>query len=167
VFLWEKSKGEYDIMRIVAIDQSYTCFGVSVVEGDKVLLCESYGMPFKTKTQKRRFYSSVVQAIALKYKPSKLIVERVRVFSKGFMSIKAILALGTLVAVTVDSVEVPVYSVDTRSWKAKVLGSAKATKEDAVRYVKDNYGFDVDHNAADSAGIGLSVARGCNLELEE
>jgi Holliday junction resolvasome RuvABC endonuclease subunit len=142
-------------MRVLAFDQSYARIGVGIAEDNKLLFCISYDLKyFKDKTQKRLFVRALVKACIHRWRPDTLIVERVRVFSQKFISKNTIGALATLIAAIIDASRMQVYSVETRAWKARVLGSAKATKDDAVKFVK-RFGFEVDHDAADAAGMAL------------
>jgi hypothetical protein len=134
-----------------------------------------------------------------------VICERIRTFSnngqqrKGFGKKQAqglnpnyLKMTGALVAVIVDTAEeynVPVYSVDTRSWKSKIVGSSKAkvskgkrdAKSQTVDFIQakgfdlfirtDKNGKDIfDDDAADSACIclyGFLPSSKQNLLLEE
>ena len=151
---------------MLGIDQSYTRFGIAVAADGVLLNAESMAMSFKNKTVKRIAFRAMVEAWTQLYEPDIVVVERVRMFSQSFVSTATIIALGGLVAVAMDAVyPVPVFSVDTRNWKSKVLGTVKASKEDAVVFVK-KLGFDVDHDAADAACMALSPWRGVNLKSE-
>lgn len=58
-------------------------------------------------------------------------LERIRQFSKGFININYIKSIGALNATIVDTFytyNIPVYSVDTRHWKAKIIGTSKPQK---------------------------------------
>jgi len=117
------------------------------------------------------------------YKATEALVvcERIRTFSMGknknggkplqFMNIGYIKATGALIATIVDvayQFGVKVYSVDTRSWKAQVVGTTKGGKAPTLAYVK-SLGFDVKNDdAADSACIALyPFCKKQNLKLEE
>src|SRR5690606_32756266 len=54
-----------------------------------------------------------------------------------------ILSLAFLQCSIIDnfSEEFKITHVDVRSWKSKVLGSAKATKEDAIKFVQERYPY--------------------------
>ena len=151
---------------MLGIDQSYTRFGIAIARGGVLMNAESMAMSFKNKTVKRIAFRAMVEAWTQLYEPDIVVVERVRMFSQSFVSTATIIALGGLVAVAMDAVyPIPVYSVDTRNWKSKVLGTAKASKEDAVVFVK-KLGFDVDHDAADAACMALSPWKSVNLKNE-
>ena len=151
-------------MIVLAFDQSYQRTGVAVAKDDKLICCESYELKFADKKMKRLFLRIITDLYQKLYNPNMIVVERVRTFSGGntekkrtkgfFMSTSTIIALGCLVSSIVDSSKVPGYSADTRSWKSRVLGSAKADKNDAVKFIK-KLGFDVDHDAADAGCMAL------------
>jgi len=106
------------------------------------------------------------------------VCERIRTFTMGkkegkgqFLNINYIKATGGLITTIVDAAYlfgIKVYSVDTRSWKAQVVGTTKGGKAPALEFIK-NLGFDVKNDdAADSACIALyPFCRKQNLKLEE
>lgn len=60
----------------------------------------------------------------------------------GFIShLSGILSLCRVQSTIIDkySGKYDIYQVNVQSWKSKILGSAKATKEDAINYVKEKY----------------------------
>lgn len=143
--------------RILAVDQSYTRCGFAVTEGKQILDCHSLSFTSKQKKwERRQLIKHHVADMLYQYDVTCVIVERVRTFSKGFVSTASIIALGSLVSTIVDACEgnVPVFSVDTRAWKANVLGSDRATKEDAVTFA-EKAGHCVDHDAADALCMAL------------
>lgn len=166
----------YNLLSI-GIDQSYTKTGISIAADGKLLKVSSVTFKgCKDKTQKRNKLRLIIENILLKNsdKASEVIIlcERIRTFShnnkaskeesepqNAFMNIGYIKATGALVATIVDAAydfKVPVYSVDTRSWKAQVVGTTKGKKQPALDFVKAK-GFDMgkDDDAADSACISL------------
>lgn len=143
---------------MVAFDQSYDGFGYSVASNGKVIKYGTLRLTvFKTKAQKRKAIRALVYGLSKRHKPNKIIVERTRVFSQGFISKKTIMSFGSLLTVIVDSSPggTPIYSVDTRSWKSKVIGRAAASKQDAVSFAR-KLGLRPDsHDAADAICISL------------
>lgn len=179
---------------VVGVDQSYTRTGISIA-ADGVLL-KVTSIPFRgcrNKSEKRKELAKVLHKIIQtnQRKASHMVIlcERIRTFShhKGkqtegqdqeqgsgmFISTDYIKATGALVATIVDTAYeygVPVFSVDTRSWKSKVVGNSKGSKKDGNKLQTVNFvmakGFDVssvnkkgnivyDDDAADSACIAL------------
>ena len=56
------------------------------------------------------------------------VIERIRLRSQGFLNIDYIKSIGALNAVIVDVMHeygIEVYSVDTRCWKAQIVGTSK------------------------------------------
>ena len=156
-------------MRYLAIDQSYQNIGFGISEDNQLITCWSVNLSkFKKKTTKRKYISKSVALAIVKYRVDFVIVERTRLFSQKFLSQATVIALGGLVSTIVDaSYPKLVYSVDTRSWKSKVLGSAKSDKEDAVKFVL-KLGFDVDHDASDAACMSLYPFKtGASLKEEK
>ena len=117
---------------VIGIDQSYTRTGISIA-ADNVLLKVSYISfePTECHTLKRnKVVNKLIHIIGLNQgKASELvvIVERIRQFSGGNLSMSYIKSTGALIGCIVDaaySLGVPVYSADTKSWKARVVGTS-------------------------------------------
>lgn len=123
---------------VIGIDQSYTRTGISI-SGDGQLLKVGY-IPFEPSechSEKRKKVTKVLSNIIErnKHKASQLIVivERIRQFSGGTLSMDYIKSTGALIGCIVDTAAeygIPVYSADTRSWKSQVVGTSvpKANK---------------------------------------
>lgn len=167
---------------VIGVDQSYSRCGISIAADGKLLKVTSTSFKGCTsKSAKRKHLANIIQRAisqnAAKAKLVTIIVERIRTFSGGgkesFLSMGYIKATAALIATIVDVAEehgVKVWSVDTRSWKAQVVGSSKRVKGDpkllTVVYV-EGLGFDLttynrkgiangkDNDAADSACIAL------------
>lgn len=119
---------------VIGIDQSYIRTGITVLKNKNILRMKSVEFEdCETNTEKRtyiwcvleRYFKSVV-------KPEEneviVITERIRLRSQGFLSESYIKATGALVATIIDvckGYNVPVYSVDTRSWKSQIVGNSK------------------------------------------
>jgi hypothetical protein len=169
---------------VVGIDESYTRTGISIAADSKLLKVSSIAFNgANTPSDKRRELACTLNHI-LKLNVSKasetlIICERIRAFSinngkNSFMSINYIKATAALIATIVDTAYgygVPVYSVDTRSWKAQVVGTTKAKNGNnklltieyitnlgfgsAVQYTNAKGKLLYNDDAADSAGIAL------------
>lgn len=151
-------------MKVLGIDQSYTRTGFAIAESGKVIRCGSYNFKgLKTKTEKRNKIRQIVENAILKYNPELIIVERVRLRSQGFLNFGYIMSTAALISVIVDvayAYSVKVYSVDTRAWKSKILGSSKAkpgqTQKEATMQHFIKLGLDIkDDDMADACGIAL------------
>lgn len=149
-----------EIRRAIAVDQSYSRTGIGISEDNKLIYGESFDLSkFSNNTQKRIFLSRLLKSLVMYNDVDIVLVERARTFSGSgqghFISTRTIKAFGTMISTIVDAVfPLPVYSVDTRSWKSKVLGSASASKDDAVKFVK-KFGFEIDHDGADALCMAL------------
>lgn len=123
---------------VIGIDQSYTRTGITVL-CDKELF-EMYSLDFekiKTNTGKREFLSyqlyDIMCGVCREVVPDEMMIitERIRLRSQQFLSEAYIKATGALVATIIDcadkfkAINVPVYSVDTRSWKSQIVGNSK------------------------------------------
>jgi len=153
---------------VVGIDESYERTGISIAADGILQIVKS--VDFKdcqNKAEKRIKLTRIICSILAKNKHKAdeiiIIVERIRTFSQGAGKEKGfglnpsyLKSIGALIGAIVDSaylLGVPVYSVDTRAWKNKILGSSKTfdkykkdfekpEKAAAILFVK-KLGFDV------------------------
>lgn len=117
----------------IGIDQSYENTGVSISADGKLLKVTSlYLGNLKSNSEKRsclkNFLINVIQKVKPKCENITCVIERIRLRSQGFINIDYIKSIGALNAVIVDVMSdygIPVYSVDTRCWKAQVVGTSK------------------------------------------
>ena len=95
----------------------------------------------------------------LKYfNPDYVVMENVRLFHQNFINIDAIKRLGGLTYLIIDFFDCKSYSIDVRSWKKLILGSAKVKKDYSIEYVKNKYDIITNNDMADSiciAEVGL------------
>lgn len=123
---------------VIGIDQSYTRTGISIAADGK-LLKVGY-IPFEPSEchseKRKKVKDKLIQIIKLNQSKASqmvIIVERIRQFSGGNLSMDYIKSTGALIGCIVDTAAeygVPVYSADTRSWKSQVVGTSvpKANK---------------------------------------
>ena len=117
----------------IGIDQSYNNTGVSISADGKLLLVKSIRLvKYKSNSEKRKVLRNKLSKIINKVKPKGqnviCIIERIRLKSQGFLNIDYIKSIGALNSVIVDVMtdnDIKVYSVDTRCWKAQVVGTSK------------------------------------------
>ena len=130
----KQCKKQYKYKRvIVGIDQSYNNTGISIAADGKLIKVKSLQLDsYKTNSDKRRALSDkldgLLRAVYPKAKEVICIIERIRLRSQGFLNIDYIKSIGALNSIIVDICHnycVPVYSVDTRCWKAQVIGTSK------------------------------------------
>jgi len=130
----------------IGIDQSYQRTGISIAADNKLLVVRSINFPgCKNKIEKRLYIteklSKILKTNRGKAEEMLILVERIRTFSQGPKQEQGfglrpdyLKATGALIGTIVDTAyqyNIPVYSVDTRSWKSKILGNSKT---DAVKY---------------------------------
>lgn len=189
-----KSKRNKHNKIIIGIDQSYTKTGISICIDGKLVKVSSINFkgcskPSEKRNELRRVLTLLLPKALEKASECVIYCERIRTFSNfgnskhssGGMHPNFLKMSGALLAVIVDTAfdyGIEVYSVDTRSWKSKIVGSSKAkvkdgkrdAKSETVKYVQ-NLGFDLfirekksgknkgekiyDDDAADSACIAL------------
>lgn len=130
---------------VIGIDQSYTRTGITVLKDKQIYRMKSLDFrECKNNTEKRlelyTYLEMLLKRPLKKYveqKKVKIITERIRLHSQGFLSEAYIKSTGALVATIIDVAniyEIPVYSVDTRFWKSQIVGSSKP--------LENKYGID-------------------------
>lgn len=118
---------------IVGIDQSYKNTGISIIADGEIKKVTSKDLTcYESNTERRRALrktlDGLLRSVTQKADSVVCIIERIRLQSQGFLNINYIKSIGALNALIVDTMaeyEIPVYSVDTRCWKAQVVGTSK------------------------------------------
>lgn len=118
---------------VIGMDQSYSNTGISIAADGKLVKVRSLQLnSYKTNSDKRRALANtldgLLKAVCPKAREVVCIIERIRLRSQGFLNIDYIKSIGALNSIIVDKCYeycVPVYSVDTRCWKAQVIGTSK------------------------------------------
>lgn len=129
-------KGKYNLIYkkiIIGIDQSYKNTGISVSADGKLKKVHSVHLEhIENNSKKRKKLRTTLERILQKVIPqgecTEVIIERIRLRSQGFLNINYIKSIGALNAVIVDVCnehDIKVSSVDTRCWKAQVVGTSK------------------------------------------
>lgn len=118
---------------VIGIDQSYTRTAIT-------LLCDSVIIEFKSldfkncinNSDKRNLIEKTLIRIVRDYRLDKrnviCICERIRLFSQGHISTDYLLSTSALVSRIIDVLyqyDIPVYSVETKSWKTQIVGDSK------------------------------------------
>lgn len=116
---------------VIGIDQSYTRTGITILKDKKLVEMKSVDFyDCNNNTEKRRLLKDILSNYILEYGEEETIIitERIRLRSQGFLSEAYIKSTGALVATIIDVAnvyDIPVYSVDTRSWKGQIVGDSK------------------------------------------
>lgn len=136
---------------VIGIDQSYADSGIAVAcNGSLMLVTDCKPKTSASNTERRKQLANKLDAIfgKMRKKAERLgecevicIIERIRLQSakpgeQHFLNINYIKGIGALNAVVVDTASkhgIKVYSVDTRSWKSRVVGTSRPTN--------NRYGF--------------------------
>lgn len=117
---------------VIGIDQSYTRTGITILKDKEVV--EMFSLEYehcKNNSEKRTALENTLHEMVLDHSITNplVITERIRLRSQGFLSEAYIKATGALIATIIDFFhyynEIPVYSVDTRSWKSQIIGNSK------------------------------------------
>lgn len=118
---------------IIGIDQSYKNTGITIIADGKIKIVRSIQLSkLKSNSDRRRVLKqrlfTLLSQVSSKCSNIVCIIERIRLRSQGFININYIKSIGALNAMIVDVMsefDVKVYSVDTRCWKAQVIGTSK------------------------------------------
>lgn len=118
---------------VIGIDESYSRTGITIMESNKIVKTISIDyLGCNNNTQKRQLLriklSEIVSHYTNRLEDITVITERIRLRSQGFLSEAYIKATGALVSVIIDTFSpfnIPVYSVDVRSWKSQIVGTSK------------------------------------------
>lgn len=117
---------------VIGIDQSYTRTGITVLKDKSIVYMKSIDFKkCKNNTDKRNMIAIFLEDTILEQNEKDeiiVITERIRLTSQGFLSEAYIKSTGALIATIIDvcrPLNVPVYSVDTRSWKSQIVGNSK------------------------------------------
>lgn len=128
---------------MVGIDQSYADSGIAVVLDGKLMAVRECKPSTTTSNTERRalLRQTLIRVFSMMQKKAFdigdceviCIIERIRLQSakpgtQHFLNLDYIKGIGALNALIVDlayEYQIPVYSVDTRSWKVQVTGSSK------------------------------------------
>lgn len=118
---------------VIGIDQSYSNTGISIAADGELKKVRSLHLDnYNTHSEQRRALRNCLDGL-LSFVIDKAdevvcIIERIRLRSQGFLNIDYIKSIGALNSVIIDvcfEYCVKVYSVDTRCWKAQVIGTSK------------------------------------------
>lgn len=129
-----KNRAKYKYKKVViGIDQSYNNTGISLAADGELKKVRSLQMEaYKCNSDKRRALANtldgLLRSVAGKAEKVVCLIERIRLRSQGFLNIDYIKSIGALNSIIVDKCHeygVEVYSVDTRCWKAQVVGTSK------------------------------------------
>lgn len=121
---------------VIGLDQSYKNTGITIVADAEIKIIKAINlMEYKSNYERRRalrkVLSGLLRSVIPKAENIVCIIERIRLQSQGFINIDYIKSIGALNSVIVDTMQeegIEVYSVDTRCWKAQVIGTSKPEK---------------------------------------
>lgn len=119
--------------------------GVSCFNLQSKKLVNYTSLDFDRKTSSREHRDKILEGI---YSLSDIedleaiIFERINLYRNSKISLPSILSLARVQTSIIDefgSESCKIFDVNVQSWKAKILGSRTATKEDSVRWALSNY----------------------------
>lgn len=125
------------IKAIVGIDQSYKRSGIAICINGNITYIDSISPQASLcSSEKRKYltnniYHNVKQKLIechLGSQDTIIVFEKIRQFSRGFISMNYIVETGALIAYLVDKFKddgYECYCIDTRAWKSAVVGTSK------------------------------------------
>lgn len=121
---------------VIGIDQSYKNTGITIVADAEIKVIKAINLlEYKSNYERRRALRKTLDGLLKSVIPKAenivCVIERIRLQSQGFINIDYIKSIGALNSVIVDTMQeegIEVYSVDTRCWKAQVIGTSKPEK---------------------------------------
>lgn len=119
---------------VIGVDQSYEDTGISIAADSKLRKVTDKNLSkYKNNSERRgalrETLNGLLSSVEEKGDEVICIIERIRLQSQGFINIDYIKSIGALNSIIVDVCRehnVKVYSVDTRCWKAQVVGTSKS-----------------------------------------
>lgn len=157
----------YDV--IIGIDQSYDCTGIAVIsdlstgfprveDTAKLYLKNECDTPAEARYMLRSALECMISSLAEEntFQGTKgicVIYERVRLFTAGHIAEEYIKNMSMMVGMIEDlcwQLDIDCYSVDTRAWKSKVVGTTKPLENDkfvdpkkypTIKYVEEELGI--------------------------
>jgi|SRR5579859_7723453 len=164
----------FDTTIVLGIDYSYKEVGLAILYKGSVeyvdrinfQLIEAKNNVKLRKKHRRAILRKKVDSLVNAYHVTAIIVERIRLFSRGFVSMPTIIALGELIAAIIDAVPdaLPVFSTETRVWKKRIHGNASAQKQDTVKWAQQHMTISLfmqrgersfTHNEADALALAF------------
>lgn len=109
---------------------------------NELLFYENIPYDSSTPWEHRQKIVKEIEKLNEEYIFDTIIFEKINLYRGGFIShLSGILSLCRYQSTLIDkfSGKYDIYQVNVQSWKSKILGSSKATKDDAIAYVKKNY----------------------------
>jgi Holliday junction resolvasome RuvABC endonuclease subunit len=142
---------------VIAFDQSYTQIGYAVAKDEIIIDYGSFKLGvYPNRSIKRSFIWGLAKALDLCYNSDLIICEQIRLKNSFGINIKTIIALAEISARIADAVfPKRIYTVDSKSWKAKVIGNGSASKEDAILFVKNKFNIETNDDCADAICMAL------------
>jgi len=146
-------------MNILGVDLGTRHFALCIMNEEGICHTEELDMSkIKSHKERRKMVWELLNEMDCDYsivKPDMVVLEKIILFHKSHINVDTIKRLGGLSYLVIDHYYgVDSYEVPVQSWKTSVLGSARATKEDAIVYVKEKYGVETKNdNLADAICI--------------
>lgn len=140
----------------------------------------------KNNVEHRKNIENEILKIYNNYGIDILIFESIRLFNVGRIQLQTILSQNKVQTTIVNafSDKFDIYSVDVRSWKAKVLGTAKADKYMSINFINKKFpdidlldkinhpklktiDYELNHDLADACAISTCLKLDYNILKEK
>lgn len=140
-----KKKEQKIYNHVLGVDLGGTtrnCLALFDKDNNKLLVYKTISRrDSKTNLEHRKKIINEIKEIHKLFGIDILIFESIRLFSYGHIQMGTILSLNKVQTTIVNECSdlFDIYQVDVRSWKSRVLGTAKADKDMAIAYVRNKY----------------------------
>lgn len=172
-------------LTILAIDPSYEECGFSLFQEGELIFIDRLNFEViqkknglkgeMSKREKRKRLKRTIEIFKRAFFIDVVVTERARLYSQGFINIDVIAALSELICVIIDTVECPVVSINTQTWRFLTSGNRFHKKADTIKWVQEHMLHDgvlhatdrkLTDNETDSVGIGKAFYNGAKSEIE-
>jgi len=146
-------------MKIAAIDQSYTHAGFCVFDTVSMEVLETADTEYHkkaTRKQKRALMAEKVMYLMDFWDIEAIVMEEPR----RFPSIKTMVALFAMTYHIVDTIDLPVYVVNTTTHHKAFTGNGKCDKQAVIDAAFSRYMMRVDDDVADAISIAYAYSVG-------
>jgi len=132
-------------MNVLGVDLGTRHFALCIMDEKGICHTEELNMSkVKSHKERRKMVWKLLNEMDTNYsivKPDIVVLEKIILFHKSHINVDTIKRLGGLSYLVIDHYfSIDSYEVPVQSWKSAVLGSARAKKEDSIKYVESKYG---------------------------
>ena len=133
-------------MKVLGIDISTSQIGFCEMDLFNILAF-SVDLSKVSSHKKRR---EIIRENLSMFDPDLVVLESIRLFHYNFINLDSIKRLCGITYLIVDFFDIPVYSVDVRSWKKSIFGKSNVEKDKSICYIYDKYDIISNNDLSDA-----------------